>query len=131
MKIIAKLLVLIGTLVMPFAHASFGHSELVFICHKGLGYHADTVKKAYGAWLDEPKLVDNRTLLPKLMQYLGVSQEKYRRYWTKNFFRRAINPPQLRDNDEQVVAFVASHDQGVGYVSKRPSNPDVEVCGLE
>ena len=105
--------------------------ELVFICHKGLGYPKLLIKRAYSALLDEPHLVDNKNLKPELLVFLGSDEHKYKKVWDKQYFRRALLPPTVRDTDAEVVEFVSSHPEGVGYVSSAPSgHPEIEVCGL-
>lgn len=103
--------------------------KLIFICHKGLKYSAQNVRRAYRAQLDEPAPVDNKSLKSELLEFLGVDAVKYKKAWDRNFFRRALNSPKSLADDAAVISYVAEHSTGIGYVSKAVSHPDIEVCG--
>ena len=81
--------------------------------------------------MDEPHLVDNKNLKSELLAFLGVDEHKYKKIWDKQYFRRALLPPAVRDNDADVIEYVSSHSEGIGYVSAAPQgHPEIEVCGL-
>ena len=118
------------TLLVGMNVSSAFAGDLVFICHKGMNYTKNEVKLAFKGQLDEPHMVDNSTLKSKLLEFVGVDSEHYRKMWNRSFFRRALNQPQTRHSDAEVIDYVASHGEGIGYVSVAPSNnSDVEVCG--
>ena len=125
---------MVSLFLVPFVFG-IGHTALaseqglVFICSKGLGYSQSMVEKAFKAQLDEPHLVENSKLKPQLLAFLDVDAKKYKKAWDKNFFRRALSPPVVRNDDASVVEYVAAHGEAIGYVSVAPSNPGIEVCG--
>ncbi len=121
----AKLLTASLLLLANYAFAS----DIVFICHKGNALNAKEIRTAYTAYFDEPKIVDNKALRPKLLQYLNMSEHQYKKMWEKQYFRRALTPPVVKKDDREVVDYVESHDAGVGYVAEVPHGADVEVCG--
>ena len=125
-KILCATLALLPS-VNVFAEASH---NFVFICHKGMQYDNNMVRKAFGGNLDEPHPVDNKTLQVQFLEYMGVTLDQYTKRWDTRFFRRALNRPYKKENDAAVAEYVASHPEGIGYVSTNPNNPDIEVCGL-
>jgi hypothetical protein len=126
MKNIFKFLVLSLVSLAPQA----GWCKMVFICHKGLGYDEATIRRSYTGQLDEPHMADNKALKSELLKFVDHSDLSYKRMWTKQYFRRAITPPVLKENDQAVIEFVAKHHEGIGYVSAAPkNNSEVEVCG--
>ena len=103
---------------------------LVFICHKGLHYTEQEVKFAFKGYLDEPRPIDNRPLFKEMLKFIGYSDWRYKRVWSKMFFRRGLFKPRTVQTDEEVIQWVAASDAGVGYISAAPhGNSQVEVCG--
>ena len=123
-------MIIVGLTVFAGLNASAATDELVFVCHTGLNYAKNDVRMAFRGQLDEPHVVDNSSLKPKLLSFLGVDSDRYRKLWNRSFFRRALNQPQTKKSDAEVLEYVASHPEGVGYVSSAPSSVQgVEVCG--
>ena len=70
--------------------------------------------------------VDNGTLQADfLAKVFKIPLDRYNALWTKKSFRYGINPPAVKVNDADVIAFVKSTPGAVGYVSK-PS-PAVKI----
>ena len=109
------------------AHAN----SLVFICHKGTHYSKINVEYAFKGYLDEPRPVDNKLLFDDMLKQIGYTPAKYKKIWGKMFFRRALFIPFVKSSDEGVIDWVANNSTGIGYVSKAPNHPNVEVCGVE
>ena len=123
-KIIISTFLLLGSAVQTHA------ADLVFICHKGMGYSEKEMQKTFLAQLDEPHVSDNAALKGKMLAWIHSDEKRYKKTWDRNYFRRALNVPVLKHSDAEVIEFVASHGEGVGYVSAAPvGHDDVEVCG--
>jgi ABC-type phosphate transport system substrate-binding protein len=83
----------------------------------------DAFLKKVTHWPEDGEIqpVDLAPTLPTRRQFsedvLERSVEEVRTYWDQRIFSgRDVPPPQL-DDDQQVVAYVASHPGAVGYVS--------------
>ena len=67
----------------------------------------------------------NKVILKKNAQQL-----KY--YWTRKMFSGASKPPKALSSDVEVIKFVSSLKNAIGYVSKRPEeNDDVKIIHIE
>ncbi len=66
----------------------------------------------------------NRKILNK-----NAKQLKY--YWARKMFSGSNKPPKSLASDMEVVRFVASVENAVGYVSKIPKNKNVKVIRIE
>lgn len=104
-------------------------ADLVFICHRGLGYDSNDVRNAYRGLLDEPQPVDNRARFPQMLAFLGATPAVYKKAWERNYFRRGLALPKLKQSDDEVIEYVARRSNAIGYVSAAPNHPDVQVCG--
>ncbi len=58
-----------------------------------------------------------------------VKQLKY--YWARKMFSGSSKPPKSLASDMEVVKFVASLKNAVGYVSQKPNNKNVKVILIE
>ena len=106
--------------------------RLVFICHKGLNYSMQEVQFAFKGYLDEPRPIDNRPLFKEMLNFIGYTDLRYKRVWSKMFFRRGLFKPRVVATDEEVIQWVSASYAGVGYVSVAPQDhPNVEICGNE
>jgi hypothetical protein len=105
--------------------------DLIFICHKGFKNSRTEVSRSYRAQFDVPHVTDNLSLKSKMLKVLGMSEEQYSRMWNRFYFRRALNLPVRKKNDAEVIDYVASTPDSIGYISSAPDNPDVEVCGKD
>ena len=106
-------------------------APIIFICHSGMHYSKLEVVKAYKAMLDEPHLCDNQLLKSEMLNFIGSTESKYKKAWDRNFFRRALIQPTSLSGDKQVIAYVESHSEGIGYVAEFPQgNESIEVCAL-
>ena len=128
-----KILLLAGLTLFAGSNMAVASTDgLVFICHKGLNYTQKDVYMTFRGQLDEPHPVDNAALKSKLLTFLNLDAEHYRKTWNRSFFRRALNQPQSKKTDAEVIDYVSSHPEGVGYVASAPSgHQDVEVCGTK
>jgi ABC-type phosphate transport system substrate-binding protein len=66
----------------------------------------------------------NRTILKK-----NAKQLKY--YWARKMFSGSNKPPKALASDTEVVKFVASVKNAVGYVSEIPKNKNVKVIDIK
>jgi hypothetical protein len=48
-------------------------------------------------------------------------------YWARLTFTGRQSPPEVRNDDQAVVASVSRSVQAIGYVGSRPQHPDVHV----
>ena len=68
-------------------------------------------------------LIFNKYVLKKNAQQL-----KY--YWARKMFSGSSKPPKSLASDMEVIKFVASVKNAVGYVSKEPKNKKVKVIAI-
>ncbi len=68
-------------------------------------------------------VVFNKYILKKNAQQL-----KY--YWARKMFSGSSKPPKSLASDMEVIKFVASVENAVGYVSKEPKNKKVKVIAI-
>ena len=66
----------------------------------------------------------NKTILKK-----NTKQLKY--YWARKMFSGSSKPPKSLASDTEVVKFVASLKNAVGYVSEIPTNKKVKVILID
>lgn len=66
----------------------------------------------------------NRRILKK-----NAKQLKY--YWARKMFSGSSKPPKYLASDTEVVKFVASVKNAVGYVSQKPNHKNVKVILIE
>lgn len=69
-------------------------------------------------------VVFNKYILKKNAQQL-----KY--YWARKMFSGSSKPPKSLASDMEVIKFVASVENAVGYVSKEPKNKKVKVIAIK
>ena len=61
---------------------------------------------------------------------LGKSVSAVKAYWQKKIFSGRGVPPPEKSSDSQVIAYVASHPGGVGYVSNGTATSKVKVIKI-
>ena len=56
-------------------------------------------------------------------QVLGASLGELQMFWRRRLAVDRVMPPPIKASDEEVLAFVASHDGAIGYVSEAVEIP--------
>jgi len=101
--------------------------DVVVICNLGVKLASADVKDVFigeKVFAGTVRLVpaDNTALqagfLDKVMK---LDAGKYTSIWTKKSFRDGANPPPVKANDSEVIAFVKATVGACGYVASEPA----------
>lgn len=70
--------------------------------------------------------VDNASAQEAFLEkVVKMEKQKYTSTWTKKSFRDGLNPPAVKSNDLEVIAFIKKSPGTVGYVSSQPAGVTV------
>jgi hypothetical protein len=126
-------LVALSTLMAVAAIAPAFAGDVVVICNLDVKLQSTEVKDVFigeKVFAGSVRLVpvDNAALqagfLDKVMK---IDAGKYTGIWTKKSFRDGANPPAVKANDSEVIAFVKATVGACGYVASEPAG--VAVIG--
>ena len=108
---------------------SAAQADLVYICNKDRVYAQKDLRNVFFGRDESVRPIDNANLHEQLLTFLEVSGPKYRDVWHRNFFRKGMAIPQMKKTDQEVIDFVGSTPDAIGYVSSTPRDNNVVVCG--
>jgi ABC-type phosphate transport system substrate-binding protein len=75
--------------------------------------------------LDQPNVRAEREQFFRLLVNMPLAQVNA--YWARLTFTGRQSPPEMRADDQAVLADVSRSPQAIGYVGSRPHHPDVHV----
>jgi ABC-type phosphate transport system substrate-binding protein len=75
--------------------------------------------------IDQPNARSEREQFFRLLVNMPLAQVNA--YWARLTFTGRQSPPEIRTDDQAVLADVSRSAQAIGYVGSRPQNPDVHV----
>ena len=75
--------------------------------------------------LDQPNTRNEREQFFRLLLNMPLAQVNA--YWARLTFTGRQNPPEVRNDDQAVLASVSRSAQAIGYVGSRPQHPDIHV----
>jgi hypothetical protein len=120
------------TLMLVAVAPAITFADVYVITHSGMAIAADDIKSVY---IGEKELADSIKIKPQdntavrdefLRKVLQLDAVKYDSLWTKKSFRDGINPPMVKANDAEVIAYVRATPGAIGYISVAPPS-DVTV----
>ena len=100
--------------------------DLYVVCNAGVVLHGGDVRDLF---IGEKSFADRTRLTPAdnlatqaafLDRVLKLNASKYASLWTKKAFRDGSNPPLLKNNDAEALAFVLQTPGGCSYVGTPP-----------
>jgi len=106
--------------------------ELYVICNAAVTLRPSEIRDTF---VGEKGFVGSLTLAPAdnsaaqatfLERVLKVDASKYASIWTKKAFRDGVNPPPMKSNDAEALAYVKQTRGGCSYVATAPG-PGVAV----
>lgn len=109
--------------------ANASRADLIYICNKDRSYSFQDLRNVFMGRDESVRPVDNSNLHGQLLSFLNISGAKYRDIWHRNFFRKGMAVPQMKKTDQEVIDFVSSMPDAIGYVSSAPKDPNVIICG--
>jgi hypothetical protein len=123
---------LVAALISLPCCAAWG-GDVYVVASAGVKLTPDEVREVYlgekefsGALRLVP--VDNQSLQGEFVtKALSMAAQRYIALWVRKAFRDALNPPQVKANDAEVVAFVRQTPGGIGYVAAPPREGQVSV----
>jgi hypothetical protein len=127
----ARMVPLIGLALAGWAGAS-GAGELFVICNATLELRPTEIRDTFvgeKGFVGTVKLApaDNSVALAMFLdRVLKVDATKYAGIWTKKSFRDGVNPPPVKSNDAEALAYVKQTQGGCSYVATAPG-PGVAV----
>ncbi len=62
---------------------------------------------------------------------LKKNEQQLKYYWARKMFSGSSKPPKSLASDMEVIKFVASVKNAVGYISQKPKNKKVKVITIE
>ena len=75
--------------------------------------------------LDQPNARNEREQFFRLLVNMPLAQVNA--YWARLTFTGRQSPPEVRIDDQAVLADVSRSAQAIGYVGTRPQHPDIHV----
>jgi hypothetical protein len=120
------------TLMLIATTPALAFADVYVITHSGLAITADDIKNVY---IGEKELAESTKIKPQdntavrdefLRKVLQLDAVKYESLWTKKSFRDGINPPTVKANDAEVIAYVRATPGAIGYISIAPPS-DVTI----
>lgn len=75
--------------------------------------------------LDQPNARIEREQFFRLLVNMPLAQVNA--YWARLTFTGRQSPPEIRTDDQAVLADVSRSAQAIGYVGSRPQHPDIHV----
>lgn len=133
MKKVLTIFIVVYILTINFSFAQ------TMISNAGLRIDSVTarqIKKLYLgqiAFIDgiKIKLADCATVQEKfLKKFVGKSVKAYKKLWIKNIFKDGAKPPVLLKDDDEVIDYVKSTENAIGYVSEIPEGGDIKVLRI-
>ena len=116
--IIAALLSAGSAVAMP--------ADLFVVCNPNVSLRADDVRDVY---IGEKSFAGSARLVPAdnasaqaafLEKVVKVTIERYTSLWTKKSFRDGANPPAVKINDAEAIAYVRATPGACSYVQSVP-----------
>lgn len=110
--------------------------KLYLIAHSDIGLSFDEVRDIYFGSKEfcgqvRALPVDNESARAEfLTKVMGVDRRRYDNIWIKKSFRDAREPPAIKQNDRDVMAFVAANSGAIGYVRTPPADGVVVLGGF-
>ena len=123
-------LALIAALWLHCAQAAAGD---IYIVANDVALSPSDVREVY---FGEKEFSGNTRLVPVdnlssqnefLPKVLSMNDQRYTSLWVRKAFRDALNPPAVKANDAEVIAFVKQTRGAIGYVSIMPRDKEVRV----
>jgi hypothetical protein len=108
------------------ASANAVPADLYVVCNPNVNLKADDVRDVY---IGEKSFAGSARLLPAdnlaaqsafLEKVVKVSVERYTSLWTKKSFRDGANPPAVKINDAEAIAYVRATPGACSYVQSAP-----------
>lgn len=115
------------TLLAAAAIAPAFAGDVVVICNLDVKLQSTEVKDVFigeKVFAGSVRLVpiDNGALQASFLdKVMKIDAGKYTGIWTKKSFRDGANPPAVKSNDAEVIAFVKSTVGACGYVASEPA----------
>jgi hypothetical protein len=101
-------------------------ADLYVVCNANVSLRPEDVRDVY---IGEKSFVGNTRLAPAdnmaaqaafLEKIVKVSVERYTSLWTKKSFRDGANPPAMKTNDAEAIAYVRQTPGACSYVQSVP-----------
>lgn len=101
-------------------------ADLYVVCNPNVNLRADDVRDVY---IGEKSFAGSARLVPAdnasaqaafLEKVVKVSIERYTSLWTKKSFRDGANPPAVKVNDAEAIAYVRATPGACSYVQSVP-----------
>ena len=101
-------------------------ADLYVVCNLNVSLRAEDVRDVY---IGEKSFAGSARLVPAdntsaqaafLEKVIKVSVERYTSLWTKKSFRDGANPPAVKVNDAEAIAFVRQTPGACSYVQSVP-----------
>ncbi len=124
------IVLILATMITTWAGAAAA-GDVYVICSDGVALKADEVRNVF---LGEKGFAGSVKLLPAdnsaaqadfLEKVLKLDPSKYTVIWTKKSFRDGTNPPPVKGNDAEAIAYVKQTPGACTYVSSAPAGVTV------
>lgn len=101
-------------------------ADLYVVCNANVSLRPEDVRDVY---IGEKSFAGNARLAPAdnmaaqaafLEKVVKVSVERYTSLWTKKSFRDGANPPAMKTNDAEAIAYVRQTPGACSYVQSVP-----------
>ncbi len=125
------------TLLLSFANAQAG---IAVIANKSNKQHAVTKKMVANMYLGKMKHFSNGRSVKPVDQprgsqlrkkfyraVLGMSESELNRYWAKRKYSGKGKPPMKLNTDAEILDWVASNPEAIGYIDGKSLNGKVKV----
>jgi hypothetical protein len=116
----------IVAVVLSAASANAVPADIYVICNPNVSLRAEDVRDVY---IGEKSFAGSARLVPAdntaaqaafLEKVVKVSVERYTSLWTKKSFRDGANPPAVKLNDAEALAYVRATPGACSYVQSAP-----------
>jgi hypothetical protein len=123
-------------LALAVASAGAVPADLYVVCNPNVNLRPEDVRDVYigeKAFAGSTRLVpaDNSAAQPTFLEkVVKVSIERYTSLWTKKSFRDGANPPAVKANDAEAIAYVRQTPGACSYVQSAPPGGLIVVARL-
>jgi len=133
----------IGVLIGALAALSISYAEVFVVVHQNSPLQELSSQKIKRIYLNRKKTWDHGGIILKTTlnkhqvhkefcsRFLSKNPKRFERFWLRIVFTGEGEPPKSISTEEELLEFIAAHENALGYVSKKPDHNGVRVIKVD